>query len=152
MSETIVVPADLVRYLRRGLLSHFGFAAGRLAILGSEAGILSDEESFRKALWLFDATRAVLEIVGVLVPASQCDVGLGRGDFPLLVCKVLEREHQAEVARLQDAELAGFEMPAEMVEALGRFAGSLRGQVASFTGLEPEALWLGVQAPAAEGG
>lgn len=108
----IVVPSGLVRCLRRGLLLDLGDAAEHLSVLALQGdGVICDPVAYRSAMWALDATRALLEKIGVVETGSPSDVELDRDDFPFLVFKVLERQHLTETVRLQDAELDGFAPP-----------------------------------------
>jgi hypothetical protein len=143
MEDAIVVPAGLVRSLRRGLLLDLGDAAEHLSVLALQGdGVICDPVAYRAATWALDATRAMLEKVGVVDTGSQSDVELERDDFPFLVFKVLERQHLTEKVRLQDAELDGFAPPTERVESLERFVNLLGRRIARSATLTREARLL----------
>jgi hypothetical protein len=61
MTETVMVPANLVRYVRRGLHAEFSAAAERASVIELQG---LTEQQFDAALETFDAVRTLLKNVG----------------------------------------------------------------------------------------
>jgi hypothetical protein len=130
MSQTITVPARFVRHLRRRLRIQMGFAAEHLAMLTLQLDDRLTQEAYEAAFRTLDGARALLAGIGIVEDANQEDVELDASEYPYLVLAAFESEYQAEMDRLEEVEANGAELPADQVEALGKFAAAVRRQLA----------------------
>jgi hypothetical protein len=124
MSDTITIPANLVKYRRSGVRNEL---AARVAVLTVILGRPLDAETYDEAIGDFDVARSLLEMVGLTDEKSPIDLNLH--DSPLLVLKALEHEHQFEVQRLQDAKIDRLQLPELDVAVLGSFVATLRREL-----------------------
>jgi hypothetical protein len=104
MSETVLVSPGLVRYLRRGIRTQFGFAAERLAVCLLEFDEDPAEE-FERSLQIFNAAYELysrLKAIGD-PPSSNIDIDIASN--ALLVFEALACQYNAELIRLQEADI-----------------------------------------------
>jgi hypothetical protein len=124
--DPITIPAELVRYLRRGVQSQLGARVDTLAV--ALEGSL-DEPRYREALCGFDAARTLLDTIGVSDREMRADVELDLSASGELVLKALESQHRFEVTRLEDAAAHGVQIPEREVPQLGRLVADVRKRV-----------------------
>jgi hypothetical protein len=123
MSAVLIVPADFVPVLRSGLLGEWGFAAEDLSTLALQMGSDASSRTYREALELFDASRALLDLVGWRLEHHQAEVcvDLGASElYPAIVLRALTGERAALVAHLE-------EMPRRTNESLRQIVRSRIG-------------------------
>jgi hypothetical protein len=120
MSETVLVAASLVRYLRRGVRSQFGFAAERLATCLLE---FDDDpaDEYERSLHIFQAAHALYSEINAAGDPPPSNIEIDVASNALLVLRALECQYNAELDRLQEAGLYGRNSDAarEEVRALG---------------------------------
>lgn len=105
MSSILLVPVEYVANLRAGLLGEWGFAAEDLAALALEMESDASPRTYREALALFDASRALIDLVGWRRERHEVEVclDLAANEFyPAIVIKALSGERAALVAHLEE--------------------------------------------------
>ncbi len=105
MSPVLLVPAEYVANLRSGLLGEWGFAAEDLSILALQSDNDVSARMYRKALGLFDTSRALLDLVGWRSERHEVEVciDLDAGElYPTVVINALTSERVALVAHLEE--------------------------------------------------
>lgn len=104
MSETVLVAASLVRYLRRGIRAQFGFAAERLAVCLLEF----DEEpvaEVERSLRIFDAARDLHGQLKAMGDSPSSSIEIDVASNAVLVLTALEAQYNTEVVRLEEADI-----------------------------------------------
>jgi hypothetical protein len=103
MTDRVTVPANLVRYVRRGLHTEFSAAAERAFLI--ELQDLT-EEQFDAALETLDAVRTLLKNVGFVDEGSGHDIELDISPDPVIVHRGLECQYHAQVDRVEESAQA----------------------------------------------
>jgi hypothetical protein len=120
MSETILVSSSLVRYLRRGIRSQFGFAAERLATCLLE---FDDDpaDEYERSLQAFQAAHALHSQLNAAGNQPSSSIEIDIASSALLVLRALECQYNTELDRLQEAGLYGQNSDAarDELQALG---------------------------------
>ncbi len=121
MSDTVIVTAVLVRHLRSGLRTPFGFAAQRIATLMLDFEDEPPADEYERAEKDFDAARGLLSDIPPTGDQPPAEIELDLSSNALLVLKALEGQHNAETDRLEEASFYGPNRDAacEEVQALG---------------------------------
>lgn len=130
MIDTVTVPGNLVRYVRRGLHAEFSAAAERTSLI--ELQDLT-EEQFDAALETLDAVRTLLKNVGFADESSGHDVELDISPNPVVVHRGLECQYHAQVDRVEEsAHATGANPgPSDEIWALGELLATLKARADS---------------------
>jgi len=105
MSSIFLVPADYVRDLRSGLLGEWGFAAEDLSTLALQMGSEASARTYREALELFDACRALIDVVGWRRERHEVEICIDLSAnelYSAIVIKALTGERTTLVASLEE--------------------------------------------------
>ena len=105
MNAVLIVPAEYVANLRSGLWGEWGFAAEDLSTLALQMGSDASARTYREALELFDASRALIDLVGWRRERHEVEVCIDLGArelYPAIVIKALSGERAALVAHLEE--------------------------------------------------
>lgn len=86
MTDTVTVPANLMRYVRRGLHAEFSAGAERVSLIEFQD---LTEEQFDAALETLDAVRALLKNVGFVDEGSGHDIDLDISPDPFSISSPL---------------------------------------------------------------
>lgn len=129
----IAIPANVVKYVRRGARDEVGHNLSVLEIVIHADTI--DPKTYGAVAARLDAARSLFEEVGISDDPKQADIELDLRRWPRLLLRVLEDQHDAEVHRLQDAAAEGFKLPLRDVPALRALADEVRKR----TGAPPSA-------------
>jgi hypothetical protein len=137
----VTVAAGLVRHLRNAVTRELSTA---LEILAIQLDTTLDPATYNDALARFHDAQALFDAIGMTEEPQPADLLLDLDRWPRLLLKLLEREHDAELQRLQDATTEGFAPPIRDLPALRSLTTDLREQL----GAAPEdvALARGVRA------
>ena len=125
MPAPVHVPLAIVGHLREGLYIAMGSAAERLAVL-TLPGALAHVPAYESALWTIEATRTLLDVVGLSKPSPEVGITLESSQYPFLVFKILESCHKSELARSQDREVLGLRRGSRDEGALEVFVAALK--------------------------
>jgi hypothetical protein len=120
MSGTVVVPSYLVRYLRRGIRSQFGFAAERLATcLLVFDDVPADE--YECSLRIFQAAHELYSQLKATGDQPPSNIEIDVASNAPLVLRALECQYNAKLDRLQEAGFygGGSDADREELRALG---------------------------------
>jgi hypothetical protein len=130
MTETVTVPANLLRYVRRGLHTEFSAAAERASLIELQG---LTEEQFDAALETFDAVRTLLKNVGFVDEGSDQDIELDISPDPVVVHRGLECQYHAQVDRVEEsAHATGANPgPSDEIWALGELLAILKARADS---------------------
>jgi hypothetical protein len=116
MTQTITIPANVVPYLRSGLVAEFGSALDLLVIQHEREPIAPVD--WNEALQCMASVRPLLDVIGVAAPEVEADVELDLVEQPLLVLHALIAVHRVEVMRVQDAATDGVRLSHQDMAAL----------------------------------
>jgi hypothetical protein len=128
--DTVTVPANLVRYVRRGLHAEFSAAAERASLI--ELQDLT-EEQFDAALETLDAVRTLLKNVGFDDEGSGQGIELDISPDPVVVHRGLQCQYHAQVDRVEESAQApgANPSPSDEIWALGDLLATLKAQADS---------------------
>jgi hypothetical protein len=104
MSETVIVAAGLVRHLRKGIRTQFGFAAERLAVCLLEF----DEDpakELERSLQIFNAAHELYSRLKAIGDQPSANIDIDVASSAVLVLEALECQYNAELIRLQEADI-----------------------------------------------
>lgn len=104
MTETIVVAASLVPYLRRGIRTQFGFAAERLTVCLLELGENPADE-YKRSLQTLNAAQDLYEQLKLMGDQPSSSIEVDVSSNALLVLEALECQYTSELTRLQEADI-----------------------------------------------
>lgn len=110
MDSALVVPGDFVSDVRSGLFGEWGFAAEQLSVMALQLGGDASGGVFREPLELFDAGRALLDIVGWQREQADREIHIDLSAhhlYPTILSKALRNERTALAAYLDDIPCAG---------------------------------------------
>lgn len=102
-TNTLVVPAELVRSLRGGLHSAFGVAAEEIATLSMEARRERDPDLYRESLAQFDRVRALLDVIGWVEVDPPVEVRFDLREHWQAALEALDNEIGAVKDRVKEA-------------------------------------------------
>jgi hypothetical protein len=130
MTDMVTVPANLLRYVRRGLHAEFSTAAERASLIELQG---LTEEQFDAALETFDAVRILLKNVGFAGDRPDQDIELDISPDPVVVHRGLECQYHAQVDRVEEsAHATGANPgPSDEIWALGELLATLKARADS---------------------
>jgi len=110
MDTALVVPSDFAPDVRSGLFGEWGFAAEKLSVMALQLGGDASGGVFREPLELFDAGRALLDLVGWQREQADREIHIDLSAhhlYPAILCKALRNERSALAAYLDDVPRCG---------------------------------------------
>jgi hypothetical protein len=128
----LMVPSEIVPYLRRGLFGEWGFAAEDISSRALQFGSGARSNFYREPLKVFDAARALIDEIGWRDKRSQTDVEINLGLYPQLVLRALKKEHLVLTDQLAEMPRTASERARHSVgtrtEVLGEFVKRVKMQ------------------------
>lgn len=121
MKPTLRIPANVVPYLRSGVIAAHGSALDLMMIQHEREHI--DEAAWGQAHRFMNSARRLLDRIGVAAVGMEFDVDveLEDGEASLLVLEALIAIHDVEVMRVQDAATERVRLSNVDIAALASF-------------------------------
>lgn len=148
MTSMLVVPAEMVRYLRDGLLLELVDAATDVYDAGTDTRTMSKPGWYREPLAVFDRDRLLMDLIGWEDTDTQADVQIDLQEHREAVLEALwSRLHysddelregmRVEAKRATAGEPPQDEMLTERVLALREWGAAVEAQAGALTASEP---------------
>jgi hypothetical protein len=139
-SDIVVVDANVVSYLRRGLRFEIGAAAQSIATIMLVMEAEPEPDAADRAHEILEAAYALRRRIAPQGDPPQEDIELDLSSDAQLVLRALDREHSTELDRLQERSAYGLDggIRGKEIHALGELVMKVRRIVLRQGGRRPE--------------
>lgn len=124
-AASVTIPGDLVPYLRRGVRRELAASLVHVAI---EVETTADRTAYDAALARFDASRSLLDTIGISDQPEQQAIELDLDTWPTLIVKSLEAVQAAELTSTAHTKAASHDSASPELRALAELIKEIRSK------------------------